>query len=289
MDITGAIDLHVHTAPDIYPRSVSDHEQASEAHEAGMRAILLKSHHTLTADRATLAQTAVRERLGSSIELFGGLVLNQTIGGLNPVAVETAIEFGAKQIWMPTIHAAHCMHTASHAMFQREVTRGRQGISILDQSGGLARGVMPILELIRDADLAIGTGHLSPREGLALLRASKDIGVSKMLVTHPLMSFVGYSLPDMEEAVRLGALLEFDYLSCCPNWEGAVPPKATADAIRAIGFDHCVLATDGGQTFNPHPAHMLRDFGRALIAEGLAESDVRMMMSRNPGRILGLE
>jgi len=48
-DLEGAIDLHVHTAPDVYDRLVDDDEQLRLAEEAGMRAVLLKSHHTLAA------------------------------------------------------------------------------------------------------------------------------------------------------------------------------------------------------------------------------------------------
>ncbi|MDX1566077.1 MAG: DUF6282 family protein, partial [Phycisphaeraceae bacterium] len=119
IDLAGAIDLHVHTAPDVYERSVDDLSLARQAEKAGMKALLLKSHHTLTADRGTLAARQV------NIPVFGGVALNQTVGGLNPVAAETAVEFGARQIWMPTIHAQHCMDTAKMAMFQAEVDRGR--------------------------------------------------------------------------------------------------------------------------------------------------------------------
>lgn len=42
--LRGAIDTHIHTAPDIYPRSVTVVEAAKNARAAGMRAILVKSH-----------------------------------------------------------------------------------------------------------------------------------------------------------------------------------------------------------------------------------------------------
>jgi hypothetical protein len=266
----------------VYDRSVDDVELVREAEAAGMKAVLLKSHHTLTADRATLAGQQV------NIDVFGGLVLNHTVGGLNPVAVETAIQFGARQIWMPTLHAAHCLAVAEAEMFRAEARKGREGIRVVDADGDLRGDVMPILEQIRDADIALGTGHIAPEESLTLLRSAKAMGITKMLVTHPLMQFTRFDIGQMKAAAETGALLEFDYLSCCPNWHAAVPASRTAQAIRAVGSDHCVIGTDGGQSFNPHPAEMLRRFVDALLSEGLSEGEIRRMSCLNPARILGV-
>lgn len=282
IDLTDAIDLHVHTAPDVYPRSVTDHELVREAAAAGMRALLLKSHHTLTADRATLARPEV------GIEVFGGLALNQTVGGLNPVAVETAIEFGARQIWMPTIHAAHCMQVAEGEMFQAEARRGRAGIRVVDDAGRVTREALLIVEIVRDAGIILGTGHLAPSESLALLAAAADMGCDRLLVTHPNMAFTRFTHKQMRQAAGYGATLEFDYLSCSPKWPGAIDPAQTAAAIRAVGARHCVMATDGGQPYNPHPPQMLRAFAAAMLEQGIAAADLRTMMCDNPARLLGL-
>jgi len=282
-DITGAIDLHVHTSPDVYDRSVDDATLVREAEAAGMGGVMLKSHHTLTADRATIAQTESK-----SVNVFGGLVLNLTVGGLNPVAAETAILFGARQIWMPTLHAKHCLEVAEQAMFRAEAEKGREGITILDRDGTVRRDLEPILEMMRDHDVILGTGHISPEESLILIEHAKSMGLTRFLVTHPLMSFTRFAVEQMKAAAEMGAKLEFDYLSCSPHWHAAVSPARTAEAIRAVGAANCVLATDGGQTFNPHPARMLRDFGEALMNEGVPEPDLRTMMRDNPARLLGV-
>jgi len=282
VDLDGAIDLHVHTAPDVYDRSVDDDEQVRQAASAGMRAVLLKSHHTLTADRGALAAKDV------PIPIFGGLALNHTVGGLNPVAVETAIAFGARQIWMPTIHAKHCLETAEPEMFRAEARKGRVGITAIDEEGRLRPETRQILEQIRDADIALGTGHLAPDESLALLGAARDLGLKRMLVTHPLMSFTRFTTDQMKAAADLGAKLEFDYLSCSPKWHHAVAPDVTADAIRTVGAEHCVMATDGGQTFNPPPVRMLQQFAESLRAHGIPAEELRTMMCENPAWILDL-
>lgn len=281
--ISGAVDLHVHSAPDVYARKMDDIALAREARDRGMRALLLKSHHTLTADRAQIAASQA-----PGIAVFGGLALNQTVGGLNPVAVETAVAFGAKQIWMPTLHAAHCLEVAEHEMFVRERKMGRKGIRVADGDGRLAPDLLPILEIVRDAEIILGTGHIAPEESLALLEKARDMGMTKLLVTHPLMSFTRFSRDQMRLAVKLGGVLEFDRLECIPSWKNAVDPAETAAAIREVGAENCVMGSDGGQASNPRPPQMLEDFAEALSGEGLTREELRRMMVDTPARLLDI-
>ncbi len=121
IDLTGLIDQHIHSGPDVWPRFADDVETVRMAAEAGMRALLLKSHVTLTADRAAIAEKVV----GRGIRVFGALALNTQVGGLNPAAAEAALTLGAREIWMPTQDAAN------HRRWE-----GRPGgITILDDKG----------------------------------------------------------------------------------------------------------------------------------------------------------
>lgn len=280
IDLAGAIDLHVHSAPDVYERSLDDLDVARAAEAAGMRAILLKSHHTLTADRAAMVDRQV------DVAVRGGLALNLTVGGLNPVAVETALAFGARQIWMPTIHARHCLRTASGKMFEAEARKGHPGLTAFDQDGAPAEGLLPILEMIRDADVALGTGHLAPNESLELLRTGRDLKLRRMVVTHPMMSFTRFSSDQMRTAVELGAHLELDALSCHPRWPKSVAASAVAAAIEAVGAEHCVLASDGGQASNASAPQMLLSFAESLVAAGCAPRAVGRMIRHNPAFLL---
>jgi hypothetical protein len=133
-DLTGLIDKHIHSSPDVQPRYADDIQLAREAREARMRAVLLKSHVTLTADRASLAEKTV-----DGLCVFGGLALNYPAGGLNPSAVEVAIKLGAKEIWMPTRSAAHVL----------EQNGKPGGIRLLDEGGRLAPGLFEIMDLIK--------------------------------------------------------------------------------------------------------------------------------------------
>jgi len=282
IDLDGAVDLHVHSAPDLYPRLLDDLEVAREAESSGMRGLILKSHHTLTADRAGLVDPKVKTAV------FGGLVLNLTIGGFNPVAVETAIAFGARQIWMPTIHARHCLQTATAEMFRAEARKGYDGLTLFDSDDQPAAGLAAILEMIRDAEIILGTGHLAPEESLRLLELARSMGLKRLLVTHPQMNFTRFTVAQMQRAVELGGVLEFDALSCHPNWHEPMPPDAAAREILTVGEAHCVLGSDGGQAKNAPAPQMLLDFAEALYQNGVAEDALRRMMCDNPARLLDL-
>lgn len=95
--LEGAVDLHVHSAPDVDRRRCDDLELAREAEAAGMGAVLIKSHQNSTVERAWLVGRCV-----PGIRVYGGLVLNETVGGLNVAAVRLAVRLGTRQIWMPT-------------------------------------------------------------------------------------------------------------------------------------------------------------------------------------------
>src|SRR5437763_14317558 len=100
--LEGAVDLHVHSAPDIDRRRFNDLELARAARDAGMGAVLIKSHQNSTVERAWLVSQCV-----PGIRVCGGLVLNDTVGGLNSAAVRLALALGARQVWLPPRAAPH--------------------------------------------------------------------------------------------------------------------------------------------------------------------------------------
>ncbi|MFW5900250.1 MAG: DUF6282 family protein, partial [Halodesulfurarchaeum sp.] len=87
----GAIDVHVHTSPDLIDRYESDLQLAHEGVRADMDAIVVKSHVVPTAGRVDL----VNEAMGTDI-LYGGIALNGSVGGLNRDAVETALQLDGR-------------------------------------------------------------------------------------------------------------------------------------------------------------------------------------------------
>jgi hypothetical protein len=283
--LRGAIDFHIHTGPDIYPRLLNDVEVARRAKRAGMKAILIKSHVTISADRAQIAQAV------TGFPVFGGVALNWQVGGLNKYAVDCAAKLGARQVWMPTTHAAHYLKYVDHVpMFAKAMPKDIKGISILKEDGTLVPEIRSILECIAQNKMILGTGHLSPEEGIALIREARKAGVQKIIVTHPAASFVNYTAAQMREALAAGATyLEHVFNDCTPQVAHPIPPSTLGDAMKAVGPTHCIMSTDSGQTVNPPPVKVMTRYIEEMLKYGLPAKAIRTMTAINPGRILGLK
>lgn len=283
--LQGVIDFHIHTGPDIYPRLLNDIEVARQAKRAGMKAILIKSHATITGDRAQIAQAV------TDFPVFGGVALNWHVGGLNKYAVECAAKLAVKEVWMPTTHATNYLKYVDHVpMFAKSMPKDIKGISILREDGSVVPELAPILEIIAKNGMILATGHLSPVEGLALIREARNAGIEKIVVTHPVASFVNYSADQMREAVSLGATyLEHVFNDCTPQVANPLPPSALGDVIRAIGPEYCIMSTDSGQVVNPPPVKVMAWYIKEMLQYGFSPKAIRTMTITNPGRILGLK
>ncbi|NIO08533.1 MAG: hypothetical protein GTO40_11210, partial [Deltaproteobacteria bacterium] len=162
--IRGAWDLHVHAAPSLFERWGDVWDLARVCGESGMAGLVLKSHHGSSVESATLVDGKVQ-----GVRVFGGLVLNQFVGGLNPFAVEAAVALGAKIIWLPTIHAAahgDCFGVLGGFPFQSASVNRRppEGIRILNEQNQPVAPLLEILEVMDGRPTVLGTGHVSAEE-----------------------------------------------------------------------------------------------------------------------------
>jgi len=274
--LAGTIDIHVHTTPDDRPRSVNAIEVARLAHARGMRAIVLKNHYESTAGIAFLVRTVVPD-----MQVFGGIDLNLTVGGINPAAVEhmTKVSGGwGRIVWMSTFDAEN------QVRFSKE---DRPFVRVA-QSGALLPEVKSVIAVIAKHGLVLATGHTSPAEATLLLEEGRRAGVRAMVVTHAMNTPVSMTVEQMQQAARLGAFIEFVGGSMRDNDADARVTRF-ANAIRAIGPASCILSSDLGQANNPVPPDGFGAFLSALRAKGIAESDIARMSKENPARILGLQ
>ena len=268
-----AIDLHVHSAPDVDARRFNDLELAREAERVGMAAILIKSHQNSTVERAWLVSKVV-----TGIQVFGGLVLNETVGGLNVAAVKLALAMGAKEIWMPTRSAQN------HRLYHDE----DGGISVLDASGGLVPEAQAILEAVAQGGGMISTGHPSPREATVLIRQAHQCGIRKVLVTHPEWAPTFYPISLQKELALLGNVWFERCFVSTTHLCGCVPFGVIEQAIVEVGVDTTVLSTDLGQPQTPPPAEGLRLYAEQLRSSGFSFEHIRRMMCTNPAHLLSL-
>lgn len=287
----GAIDLHVHSRPSIFPRLLSDKQVAEQAAAAGMRAVVLKAHEGSTVERAAVVAEALADP-ASGPAVYGGVVLNRFVGGLNPVAVELALNLGGKVVWLPTIHAGNHVSYYGKAGFAEQSAgyeaRAIAPLSVLDADHKLSPAALEVLEVVAaHPGTILNNGHLNEAETSALFREAKRLGVERLMVAHPELPLSGYSLDFQLEMVALGAVIERCYLPHTERW-GAFDFARTASEIARLGAEHCVLSTDLGQAAGPTPVEGLQRFGAALMEHGVSRADLEAMVKHNPAALLGM-
>lgn len=274
--LRGAIDVHVHAAPDSRPRALDAVEAARLARDRGMRAIVLKNHYEWTSGLAFVVRQAV-----PGIEVFGGVDLNLPVGGLNPAAIDymaqTTGGYG-RVVWMPTFDAEN----------QVRVSKESRPFVAVSRNGELLPAAREVLARIARHDLALATGHSSASEVLMLLREAARLGVRRMIVTHAMNAPIEMSIPQMQEAAKLGAFIEFVGGSLAGP---AAPARMDrfAAAIRQLGPASSILSSDLGQPGNALPADGFAAFLVAMRERGFSDADIDRMAKRNPAVLLGLE
>jgi len=284
-DIRGAYDLHIHSKPCLFERIGDDLDLGRHATESGLSGILLKSHFESTVGRSAIAHKAVQ-----GARIFGGLVLNHFAGGLNPVAVEYAAKLGAKEIWMPTVDSAAHSKVYGHVGgfgYQESGTKiRREGITVLVKDE-LKEEVKIILELARDNQVMLGTGHLGKAEIYSLARFARELKFDRLIVTHPFFNPPDLTIDEVVELASLGAKIEFCGGNLYPI-PRPVPIEKYRDAIKAVGAPSIILTSDAGQYRKSLPAEVLRLFAQCLVEKGISQGEIDRMVKENPVHLLGL-
>jgi hypothetical protein len=293
--VRGGFDTHVHIDPDLIPRRVDDVTLAGLFAERGLAGFLLKSHYVPTAERARVVSGVAP----GGVLCLGSIVLNNAVGGLNPLAVEIAGREGARTVWLPTVDAAN--ETAGRvdpapgaklpawAQMQQDL-RGRgmdqPPVAVVDDAGRVVDELVQVLEVVAEHGMLLATGHLGRDEIFAVVDAAAARGVQDIVVTHPDFPSQALSLDDQVELVRKGAVMERCFVTF--HTEKA-PWERMMEGIRATGVEHNVLSTDLGQRFNPPVEDGLPLMADLMLDAGFSEDDVRTVAVTNTRRMAGLE
>jgi hypothetical protein len=274
--LQGVVDIHCHQDPDSVPRSIDAIDLARLARQAGMRGIVLKNHYESTASLAYVVRKIV-----PGLEVFGGIDLNRSVGGVNPAAIERMVMVKGgygRVIWLPTFDAENQVRYSKENRLFVPVSR----------NGELLPEVREVIALAAKHSLMLETGHSSAAESLLIVREAKRAGVRNIVVTHAAIAPIRMTVAQMKEAAGLGGWIEFVYNALIgPNKEFTA--EEYVKMIREIGPAHCILASDLGQAANPvHTEGWLAYFA-ALEKAGLSRGDLEMMSRTNPARALGLQ
>lgn len=287
--LAGAIDCHAHTGPGIFDRVGDSIDIARQARAYGMRAMVLKCHQGITSDRALLVDKVVPD-----ISIYGGVVLNQYVGGINPYAVEIAIRFGAKIVWMPTQWAQHHIDIFGQPEYKHMKQTSavadlpKKGITILDENGLLNSETKQVLKIVKKNDVALATSHLTKNEIKILVDEASKIGIKKIILTHVTFTELWtWSIEEQKELIKKGTTIEYVALYSFKN-RFLVSAKEVAHMINEVGYKNVLISSDCGQLRLPSPPEGLRLFIGMLLDEGIEEQALHYMLKDNPIRLLGL-
>lgn len=296
--VRGAIDLHVHCGPEGIPRRYDPVSLATHIGESPLDSAVIKSHVINTSNWAEIAHRT------TGVHLYGSIVLNHYVGGINPMAVRGALgpshdgDPYLKVVWLPTVHASS--HIAAY--------RGRGEVYDIppEWSGGIVSPLaMPIdrvepidllapevlrplddvLQLVAEYGLILATGHVGRDEIFFVVERAKARGVDRFVITHPTMDPPGLEMPDLEALADMGAFLELCYVGLSHGDD----LSTMTDLIDRVGPSRVILTTDLGQVDTVPPAEGLALFSAALVDAGVSQSDVAAAITRNPRRLLSLD
>ncbi len=268
--IKGVYDLHVHTSPDVVPRKCSDIELGRRLAAAGMAGCALKSHYFDTAARAGLLQEQFPQ-----LRIVGGVVLNRSVGGVNPEAVERCAQAGGKMVWFPTVES----RSFQAFQYRENPTPDLSHLlTVLDEDGMLIPQAVEVLEISARCGMTAGTGHLSAREGMALVAEAARVGC-QIVLTHADNPADQYTVEQQKEAVRQGAFVEHCFFTTYFN---RTPIEEIAAQIRAVGCGHVILTTDFGQPKAPYSDEGMAQYMDMLLKQGFSSEELFKMMSINP-------
>jgi hypothetical protein len=274
-NLSGVIDIHAHADPDSMPRSIDAIDLARLAKQRGMRGLVLKNHYESTAALAYIVRKEV-----PGIEIFGGIDLNLTVGGVNPAAVERMVLMKGgwgKVVWMPTFD------NENQVKYDKQ---NRPFVSV-SRDGHLLPEVLQVIDIVARYQLTLETGHSSAQDGLLIVHEAHQRGVQHIVVTHAMAPQIAMTIAQMQQAAHDGAIIEFVYSGTLgPNAKIGIPDFAKA--IRAVGPGSCILSSDLGQVGSPlHPDGLVLFF-EALRKEGISQADIDLMSRTNPAKVLGL-
>jgi len=292
--LKGAFDIHAHVDPDGYGpghngRAYDAMELARLAQEAGMRGFVIKLHYDQSADDAYMVRTVYPD-----LEVLGGIGTNFATGGLNPAAIRQMADVKGgwgRIVWMPTWDAKHYVeHNGNDRPF---ITVAKDG-ELVPEAKALIAAVADVNGKTRSSHgkVVLATGHNAPDEVLLMVKEARGLGLD-VVVTHPLLESVGMNMEQMQQAVAMGAYLEF--VSSFANTEETI--EEHVKTIREIGAEHCIVSSDRGQGRgeeghdSPTMSHVqgLALAAQALRKNGFSEAELDLLFKTNPARLLGLE
>lgn len=286
--IKSSIDLHYHIGPEIIPRKFNNVIGLIKNIKGKLSGIALKNHFYPT----TPFINEVKNK--EKINLIGSVVLNNSVGGLNPEAIYSASIISREPIivWFPTISAQNFLDKTKYEIakewvqkkdFKARSSKNVKGIYILDQKGGLNKKTIEVLQTIKKTNSILATGHISWKETKQLIKGAMNIGIKKIIITHPIYQKINMPISEQVNFAKKGCFIEVCYSMYSID---KIPISKIAYQIKKIGPNNIILSSDVGQKFSPNPDIALKMFSKLLIKEGITLEMLYLMLVENPRGII---
>ena len=272
-------DTHVHAAPCVTARLLDDVDTVAAYEAAGFDGCVLKGHCESTVGRAAAAGR------GRRISVYGGLVLNAVVGGLNPAAAAAALTLGARVVWLPTVDAvAHRAAALSHPPSCAPVLGEGPCYAAPPLDPSSAGPLRTIFRLVADHDAVLATGHMGAQELQWVVDEAVAAGVRRVLLTHPSFTVPALSSEQTRSLCERGAIAEITAYQLLdqPGCDAA----QLAAFVRAVGPERCLLSSDAGQPSSPPAPEALHRLLDALAGEGIDPGALRAMVSETPATLI---
>jgi hypothetical protein len=276
--LDGAIDVHIHSGPNAYNAQLYDElELAIQACQVGMKAVVFKCHSFPTSRSARIVQKAVNqwadEHNKKKIDVFGGVVLNYSVGGLNPEAVNVSYRVGGKVVWLPAVDAS----------FHRKVMGKMGGIEVLDENDHIVPPLREIFAMIAEGDMVLSITHQSTKERFILIDEAREAGIKRIEVCHPNQALSKMTVDQMKIAADKGAYISFyctSFRSLQWSWDEFI------QATKVVGSDRIIAGTDCGSFALPSPVESMRLFITGMLIRDISDNNVEKMVKINPSALL---
>ena len=291
--IAGAIDLYVHAWPDLFDRVCDDWQLAEDSKAAGLTAVVHRNHHSPTAERCAV----VREHTG--FDVLGAILLNGTVGGVNPYAAELALRMGAVWVGFPSVSAA--AYRARVGEFASSDLRdllllGSSDLSLVDESGSISSDAHEVLALASQHGVVVGLGYSTFDETKKLIAAGAAHSVPAMVLTN-VTTTMALSLSQIDDLMDSPEVFvevtthSFDSSVAAHGRSGQSAgvdgALAAIEVIRRYGAERCVVSSDGGIVGAPPPRDLLAAGCSMLLEGGLTERELDLLIRENPRRLVG--
>jgi len=291
--LKGVVDLHVHAGPSIAHRNVDAAEMMREAEFLGYRAFVIKDHCFPTEMSAQLMEKHFSKGITKPL---GAMVINRFMGGFALNGIATAVEMGTRMIYLPTTTAKnHIIGVQKPGAIPFKAV-GKNNIPIepmvvLDDKGELLPEVVATLEyLATQPQVCLATGHLSAEEVDAVVDKAVDLGMKKLVITHPYY-LVDATMDQMKKWAKQGAYIELNACLSLPHSQHySLDRQGTLDILEQIGCEHIVIDSDLGFGENYFPTEgMIMFFDMLLKDLKVTEEQLNLMSKKTPAMLMGLD